>query len=142
MVRRIIHVLVANLLFLVVSVVFWLAAVLVEATVITSTVNLVAGSVMVLLFSAVFMLVMTMPSALCSALVYVIGGFFNSRGAMIAAALVGSLLMFLALSGDAPRKWAMEVSAIQAALLALLYGILWLAVGSVTAHLKPHGLAQ
>lgn len=142
MALRVMQALLANSLFVGVSAIYWVIAVVATDASGQSGANVAVGSVMVLLVTSIFMLVITFVPAILSSLIYIVGGWFHSRAALVLAIVIGTSTVFAALTGDTPRNWAMHISLVQAALLAGLYATLWVGAVALLQRPKPLAAAQ
>ncbi len=70
----------------------------------------------------------TIPSLICSLLIYLIGGFFREPIAMTIAALGGAVVMYLSLSGSYPSDMKFPLSTTSKVALTTLYVFCWIAV--------------
>jgi hypothetical protein len=79
----------------------------------------------------IIMVPITVPSAICSLLIYLVGGFFRERISLIAAILVGAAVMFVALSGSYPADMKFPFSTTWKIVFTALYVMCWIAAPSV-----------
>jgi hypothetical protein len=71
---------------------------------------------------------LTAPSIVYSSLIYLIGGYFKEPIAMIIAALVGTVVIYVALSGSWPADMKFPLSITWKIALTAIYALCWIAV--------------
>lgn len=81
---------------------------------------------------------LTLPSAISSFLIYMIGGFFREKLALVTAIAVGTIVTFIALSGSYPADMKFPLSTTTKVVLTSIYLACWIAVHKVQLKNSPN----
>ena len=129
MLHRFIRILIIHICFVIIS-----TALLVVGTFIAEnqTENMLSGilvSIFVLIpWILIIMVPIALPSAICSLLIYVIGGHFRERIALVVAILVGAAVTFISLGGSYPADMKFTFSTSWKVVFTIIYLTCWTAI--------------
>ncbi len=127
--RRLVVALAAHAFFVIIGTVLLVVASIIAKIQTVNVLSAVLVSIFVLIPWIIIIIVpVTVPSTVCSFLIYLIGGFFHERIALAVAIIVGAAVMFVALGGSYPADMKFPFSTTWKIALTAIYIMCWIAI--------------